>query len=207
MDNNGGNFNPSFYQQIPNGEVNWAALAQQWIRQNQPNQDHMNPIWAPRPPPPQNFYGQQMYNFPPDERFRTPTPYRTPPRPLQFFSGPNDLTRMQRPRPPGLFNGPPGWDPRIPPPQAQRPPAPLFPSGTRSAPPPIPGQPWSMPGHEWPQEPPPPPPQPAWIGSDGTNQEQPVIDNVEKKKLPKTPIARKKSRGKGSLKSIQNFLP
>lgn len=140
-----------------------------------------------------------MYNPPPDNQYRPQASYRMPQRPLQFFSGPNDVTRAQRPRGPGLFNGPPAWDPRFPPPpQAQRPPTPLFPSGTRATAP-MPGQPWSMvsflvmflntfeiqPGYEWPQEPPPPPPQPAWIGPDVANQEHPVIDTAEKKKLPK----------------------
>ena len=119
----------------------------------------MNPNWGPRPPAPQNYYGRKfclkslflllftlapMYNPPPDNQYRPPNPYRMPHRPLQFFSAPNDVARIQRPRGPGIFNGPPVWDLRQPPPpQPQRPPAPLFPSGTRATAP-IPGQNWSM---------------------------------------------------------------
>uniref|UniRef100_A0AC34PWE9 Amelogenin n=1 Tax=Panagrolaimus sp. JU765 TaxID=591449 RepID=A0AC34PWE9_9BILA len=129
-----------------------------------------------------------MNHYPPQH----PPYYRPPPRPLNFFSDPSESPRFPRPLPLNSIDVSP-WASGVPPQQMpmQRqppplPPAPLFPSANR-----LPAQvnnAWDMtsdPQYEWSSEPPPPPPaQPAWISSDASTQDQPILDQNERKKLP-----------------------
>uniref|UniRef100_A0A914YVI7 Uncharacterized protein n=1 Tax=Panagrolaimus superbus TaxID=310955 RepID=A0A914YVI7_9BILA len=49
-------FNQSHYQSLPNNEVNWGMLAQEWIHQNRPTPDHMQWQQQQQQQPPQPFH-------------------------------------------------------------------------------------------------------------------------------------------------------
>uniref|UniRef100_A0A914Q3V1 Arginine/serine-rich protein PNISR n=1 Tax=Panagrolaimus davidi TaxID=227884 RepID=A0A914Q3V1_9BILA len=130
-----GNFlNQSHYENLPNNEVNWGLLAQQWIHQNRPNPDlmqwpqqqqpqHQPPFHRP-PGPPQGhphgggggFFNNQpsqqlgpMFNnhYPPQR-----PPYPPPPQHHQMYEHRQQYPpRMEYPPRMDYFNGPPQHPP------------------------------------------------------------------------------------------------
>jgi hypothetical protein len=194
---NGSYFNQSHYQDIPNNEVNWAMLAQQWIHQNRPNPDNHEwsqpfhrPLGPPQPGPvhggPPRYFNNQasqqlgpiFNNYYPPQRPYPPRQY--PPR-MDFFQGPPQHSPYphQMPlmgRPPSLFDVRPQWNPEFaphsaPPMHERQPPAPLFPSAANTRP--TERQPLEQDPYNWPEQnysvaAPPPPPPPTWLDSNGT---------------------------------------
>uniref|UniRef100_A0AC34FKH8 Uncharacterized protein n=1 Tax=Panagrolaimus sp. ES5 TaxID=591445 RepID=A0AC34FKH8_9BILA len=132
-------FNQSHYQSLPNNEVNWGMLAQQWIHQNRPNPDQMQRPQHQQQQHPQSFHRPPG---PPPQSFRPPHGGNHP----SFFN--NQSQQQQQQLGPMFSNHYPPQRPPYPPPQHQH----QYPPRMDY----YHGPPQAHPYHQMPPQPPPP---------------------------------------------------